>query len=196
MERAGVYGRDRARMGAPVFTGAAGRGSSGHGQPRRFSATADAPRSPYSIGVRATLVAIQIALSVVLLVGAGLLGRGFIRLMYVDPGFDSAAQALTFRLALPRERYRSHEEANVFSELLRRKLAAMPFVTGVGAISHLPFDYVPNWSSPYAREGAPATDAMREADARAVTPEPWKRSGHGSSKGVSSPRRMISMPCG
>lgn len=120
--------------------------------------------------VRATLVAIQIALSVVLLVGAGLLGRGFIRLMYVDPGFDSAAQALTFRLALPRERYRSHEEANVFSELLRRKLAAMPFVTGVGAISHLPFDYVPNWSSPYAREGAPATDAMREADARAVTP--------------------------
>jgi predicted permease len=120
--------------------------------------------------LRATLVAVQIALCVVLLVGAGLLGRGFVRLMSVDPGFDAAAPALTFRLSLPRDRYRSHQEANVFSELLRRKLAALPDVVGVGAISHLPFDYVPNWSSPYAREGAPDTAAMREADARAITP--------------------------
>jgi predicted permease len=120
--------------------------------------------------LRATLVAVQIALCAVLLVGAGLLGRGFVRLMSVDPGFDAGASALTFRLALPRDRYRSHEEANVFSELLRRKIAAMPGVVVVGAISHLPFDYVPNWSSPYAREGAPDTAPMREADARAVTP--------------------------
>jgi putative ABC transport system permease protein len=132
----------------------------------------DARRSSIAVHyrLRAALVAVQVALSVVLLIGAGLLGRGFVRLMSVDPGFDAAAPALTFRLALPRSRYRSQEEANAFSELLRRKVAALPGVTGVGAISHFPFDYVPNWSSPYAREGAPNPATMREADARAVTP--------------------------
>jgi putative ABC transport system permease protein len=118
---------------------------------------------------RGALVAAQMALSVVLLVTAVLLVRGFQRLQQVDPGFH-ADGVLTFRVALPGSRNNTRDALNVFSRNLRAKLAALPGVTATGAISHLPYDDLPNWGTPYLRETAVDESEAGVADSRAITP--------------------------
>lgn len=86
--------------------------------------------------VRAALVVAEIALSVVLLLGAGLLMRTFLNIQRVDTGFD-ASGVVTMRLTLPRERYRG-EAINDFFDRLNERLAATPGVTSVAAASQFP----------------------------------------------------------
>ena len=118
---------------------------------------------------RAALVVAQIALGIVLLVGAGLLVRGFARLQQVDAGFD-ADHVLTFRISLAGPRYQSGDAAVNFARVLREKLAALPGVEGTGAISHLPYDQLPNWGGPYLPEGKTDVASARVADTRSVMP--------------------------
>jgi predicted permease len=59
---------------------------------------------------------------------------------------------------------------NAFSAEFRSRLAALPGVTGVGAISHIPYDELPNWGTPYQREGDTDVENMGTADTRAITP--------------------------
>ncbi len=125
--------------------------------------------APVRHRTRATLVVIQIALSVVLLVGAGLLVRAFLRLQQVDVGFHPE-HVLTFRVSLAGPRYQSLATRNTFSRTLRAKLAALPGVASVGAISHLPYDDLPNWGGPYLPEGKAETFQSRVADTRAISP--------------------------
>ena len=86
--------------------------------------------------VRAVLVVAEIALSVVLLLGAGLLLRTFINIRGVDAGFD-ARGVLTMRLTLPRERY-PDEAAGAFFDRLVERLSAVPGVMSVAAASQFP----------------------------------------------------------
>jgi predicted permease len=115
------------------------------------------------------LVVAQVALGVLLLVGAGLMLRTLARIHQVDPGYRPEG-ALTFRVSLPWSRYGSHEQVMDFSRQLEQRLAALPGVQAAGAVHLLPLDRLPNWSTPYAAEGAGEAEAMREADARAVSP--------------------------
>ncbi len=119
---------------------------------------------------RGALLVVQIALSVVLLAGAGLLVRAFVAVQRIDTGFR-ADRHLTFRLALPESRYESTEAIVSADGRLRERLAAIPGVTAVGAISHLPFDDLPNWGLTYAIDAAkPASGGgMPRANTRAVT---------------------------
>ncbi len=119
--------------------------------------------------LRSVLTVAQIALSVVLVVGALLLVRTVQRVQQVDPGF-SADGVLSFRVALPGSRYPNQEAFNAFSRRLQDALAAMPGATAAAAVSHAPYDHVPNWGGPYiATEGADASTAP-QADYRAVSP--------------------------
>jgi putative ABC transport system permease protein len=115
--------------------------------------------------VRAGLIALQIALSTTLLVSAGLLVRAFVNVVHVDPGFNGASH-LTFRIAIPGE---SSDAFNAFGAELQRRLEMIPGVTGAGAISHLPYDDLPNWALPYSLEQPIPPDAPM-ADSRAVSP--------------------------
>ena len=90
---------------------AGGRGSSSSGHHR----------------LRSALIVIEIALSLTLLVGAGLLGRSFQRLLHVDPGFRTEG-VLSANLDLPRERYPTAVERTA---LLTRLVAAMRGHAGV-----------------------------------------------------------------
>ena len=121
-------------------------------------------------GLRRVLVVAQVAMSVVLLVCAALLLRTFQRVQGVDPGFD-AEGALTFRVAIPMQRYRPLDGFNTFARSLDQALRSIPGVTGVGAISHLPYDDLPNWGTPYLADAAIDDSNAPNADARAVTPE-------------------------
>ena len=119
--------------------------------------------------MRNALTVAQIALSVVLVVLALLLVRTVQRAQQMDPGF-TASGVLSFRLALPGSRYSNQQAFNGFSRRLQDALRAAPGVTSAAAISHAPYDHVPNWGGPYIEtEGADPSTA-RQADYRAASP--------------------------
>lgn len=111
----------------------------------------------------------QVSVSVVLVVGAVLLARGFMRLVRVDPGFSSA-RVVTFRVAPPFQRYRNPESQAAFHRQLVSELRALPGVSAVGTVSHLPYDNLPNWATPYVPSGAINAAPPGLADARTADP--------------------------
>lgn len=124
---------------------------------------------PARARLRRGLTVAQLALSVILLVGALLLARTVQRIQQIDPGFADGG-VLTFRVALPGSRYANQDAFNAFSRRLQEALAEIPGVTAASAWSHAPYDHVPNWGGPFvATEGADPSTAP-QADYRAVAP--------------------------
>ncbi|MGH9720952.1 MAG: ABC transporter permease [Bryobacteraceae bacterium] len=104
------------------------------------SALQDAARSSASAGKRRTLNALvvgEVALAVVLLVGAGLLIQAFRKLREVDPGFR-ADGVLTYRVALPNAKYAKPDQRKTFFDTLLDQLRSMPGVQFAGACSNPP----------------------------------------------------------
>jgi putative ABC transport system permease protein len=87
-------------------------------------------------GLRNALMVSEVALAIVLLIGAGLLIRSFVKLLDVDPGYR-AENLLTAKISLP-PRYRDNSQRAQFYERILQRLAALPGVASVGATSHLP----------------------------------------------------------
>jgi len=87
--------------------------------------------------VRSLLVVVEIALSLMLLVGAGLLLKSFARLRGVSPGFD-ASNVLAVRFSLPPARYSSSASVKLFYDKISSRIAKLPGVEGVSAASALP----------------------------------------------------------
>jgi predicted permease len=86
---------------------------------------------------RNSLVVAQVALSVVLLLGAAVLLRSLLRLATVSPGFETA-HALRFGIGLPEKRYDTEQKLIDFHRELMERLTALPGVRSVGAASRLP----------------------------------------------------------
>jgi predicted permease len=122
----------------------AGRGNSA--QPRRR--------------VRSVLVVAEVAMALVILVGAGLLTRSFFALQKVDPGF-SPGPTLTFALTLPRVRYDSNAKLIAFHDQLQQRLAAIPGVEAVSALDPLPLGGT-SWSGTFHIEGRPAASGQQD----------------------------------
>lgn len=89
------------------------------------------------IRMRSVLVVAETAVSFMLLVGAGLLGRSFLKLSEVDPGF-TAAHVLTAGLSLPRNQYAKPDEWRSFYRELVERLKAEPGVDAAAAALPLP----------------------------------------------------------
>jgi predicted permease len=119
---------------------------------------------------RRLLVLGEVGLAFMLLIGAGLMIRTFVRLLQVDPGFN-AANTLTFAVTLPGGRYHDDAKRNEFLRLLEHDLATIPGVESVGAVSHIPFDDFPNWYSYFWPVGADKEQQSTwMADHRSVSP--------------------------
>jgi putative ABC transport system permease protein len=86
------------------------------------------------------LVAAQFALSLILLIGTGLLLKSFQRLQAVDPGFNPE-HALTMSAALPREKYDTPEKTLQFYRNAIERLRSAPDIQAVSFATSLPFDY-------------------------------------------------------
>ena len=86
---------------------------------------------------RSAFVIIEIALALVLLVGAGLLMRSFKHLLDVDPGFDPS-HTVTMRLSLPGARYGGDGQRAQFFTRFFQQVDALPGVRSSGSISWLP----------------------------------------------------------
>jgi predicted permease len=89
---------------------------------------------------RAGLVIAEIALALVLLMGAGLLLRSFVRLRSVNPGFEPA-KVVAATVDLPGSRYQTAAQMRALDEHVLRLLARLPGARAVAAVSWLPFDF-------------------------------------------------------
>ena len=121
-------------------------------------------------GLRATLVVSEVALAIVLLIGAGLMLKSFRRWIAVDPGFNPA-RVLTLSVSLPGAKYPSPEQRVAFYDQLRHGIAALPGVEKVGGNVALPMTNN-NWTQSFRVEGfQPAPNANGPwGDFRLVTP--------------------------
>jgi putative ABC transport system permease protein len=124
--------------------------------------------------LRSLIVVAEIAMSLVLLVGAGLLMRSFVRLTRVDPGFD-AHNVLTMKMTIPRSKYKDGVASANFYRQLIEKIQALPGVESAAAISHLPLsgDY---WGGTLTFDDVTANAergnlASFEVDQRVITPD-------------------------
>ncbi|MCM3870999.1 MAG: ABC transporter permease [Pyrinomonadaceae bacterium] len=87
---------------------------------------------------RSLFVVTQVALALVLLVGAGLLVKSFNRLQSVDPGFNSR-ELVTMRVNLPSRKYDADGKVINFFQQAVEQMKTLPGVEGVGAINSFPF---------------------------------------------------------
>jgi putative ABC transport system permease protein len=101
---------------------------------------------------RSLLVVVEVALAVMLLVGAGLLGRSFQRLVQEDPGFHSA-RVVTVNLDLPAS-YRDFRKIADFYDQLLPSIRSQPGVSGAGLANFLPLDA--GWRLRFLIDGRPA----------------------------------------
>jgi putative ABC transport system permease protein len=91
--------------------------------------------------LRSALVVTEIAFSLMLLVGAGLLIKSFVRLQSVNPGFNPD-RILTLHLSLPRARYDTDEKINSYNQQLIERLTAVRGVEAAGLGISLPPDHL------------------------------------------------------
>jgi len=125
--------------------------------------------------LRGALVAAEVALSVVLVVGAVLLVRSLMRLQAVDPGFDQE-HVVTFKLTLPTARYPGNvERLRAWLEIDRR-LREVPGVQAAGAASTLALRGF-TWTGDSTVEGRAENDYERELRHKSVTPDYFKAMG-------------------
>ncbi|MGH8629849.1 MAG: FtsX-like permease family protein, partial [Burkholderiales bacterium] len=115
----------------------------------------DGSRSSNSLTAQRSLfVVAEVALALLLLTGAGLMIKSFLRLQQVNPGFDPE-NVLTFDIRLPGSKYaENHQVADFYARLLERT-AALPGVTAAGAVEFLPLSGIDSSTSIFI-EGRPA----------------------------------------
>jgi putative ABC transport system permease protein len=124
--------------------------------------------APKQARARGALVVLETALSVVLLVGAGLLVRTVRSVLGVDAGF-APERVLTLSFTLPERRYPTDEKVTAFTTELLARVQTIPGVKAAGTISSLPLEGLAA-STGYTVIGRPAPppDEMKAADVRAV----------------------------
>jgi putative ABC transport system permease protein len=125
---------------------------------------------------RGLIVASQVALMMMLLTGAGLLWKSFREVMRVDAGFDPGV--LTVRLSLPRKDYGELAKVSQFYRQLEARVAALPGVTSVAAVNHVPLNGALASAEYKVADRPPASDDnLPTAQYRMVTPEYFKTMG-------------------
>lgn len=115
------------------------------------------------------LVVSEVALAVVLTLGAGLLVRSFRQLTQVDAGFD-ARGVLATQIVLSGPKYDSVSQARAFFGQLEERVRGLPGVIGVAATSNVPLQGT-GYTSDFVIAGRPAGEYYTEITHRLVTPD-------------------------
>jgi putative ABC transport system permease protein len=102
---------------------------------------------------RSGLVVSEVALTMVLLIGAGLMIRSFYRLLQVNPGFNYD-HLLTFNISLPQKKYAEDQQRINFFEQVAERLRALPGVESVGLSTGLPLGNN-GWQTSFVVDGQP-----------------------------------------
>ncbi|HKD59760.1 MAG TPA: ABC transporter permease [Terracidiphilus sp.] len=117
---------------------------------------------------RSALVSVEVALSIVLLIGAGLMLRSLWSLQAIDPGFDPH-NALTLALEVPRYQFTTPTQESQFFDQALQRVRTLPGVEAAGAVDNLPLTGGSN--QPVAVEGRPVVPMSEqpEVSVRVVT---------------------------
>ena len=134
---------------------------------REGSRTSD---DPARRRLRMALVAVETALALVLLAGAGLMINSFLRLVRVNAGF-STERVLVVSVELPPVRYATAHQQRAFFDRLHAGLASLPGVQTVGSVSHLPLGGSENYN-PLSIVGRPPAEPGQELYAPFRTANP------------------------
>jgi putative ABC transport system permease protein len=118
---------------------------------------------------RSALVVVEVALSLVLLIGAGLMIRSLAKLQTIDPGFDQR-NVLTMSVRNNKKQFADATQQSQFFNQLFERVHSIPGVEAVGAIDNLPLNG--GSSQPVAIEGHPAVamSEQPEVSVRVATP--------------------------
>ncbi|HEV2864463.1 MAG TPA: ABC transporter permease [Pyrinomonadaceae bacterium] len=129
------------------------------------------------VRARSLLVVAEVALSLVLLAGAGLLLRSFERVRAVDPGFDPQ-NVLTVGLSAARSKYQTGEQQAAFFGDVVRRVSESPGVVSAGLTSMLPLSG-DNSAGTFLIDGrpAPAASEKPKANYRVVSPDYFRTMG-------------------
>jgi putative ABC transport system permease protein len=114
--------------------------------------------------LRSSLVVFEVALSLVLLVGAGLLTRSFLSLLRTDPGFNPD-HVLTMNLVLPVAKYKDQPARAAFYNDLVQRVKTQPGVESAAFVNYLPLGGA-NSSDSYYVEGEPDPPPGQEHEGR------------------------------
>ncbi|HKE57002.1 MAG TPA: ABC transporter permease [Pyrinomonadaceae bacterium] len=114
--------------------------------------------------LRSSLVVFEVALSLVLLVGAGLLFRSFLTLVKTDAGFNPD-NILTMNLILPGAKYKEEAQRFAFYNDLLQRVQHLPGIESAAFVNYLPLGGA-NSSDNYLVEGAPEPPPGKENDGR------------------------------
>jgi putative ABC transport system permease protein len=120
---------------------------------------------------RNLLVVAEVSLSLILLVGAGLMIKSFLRLSEVNPGFRPD-HLLTLRMSPTISKFHDQDEGVAFYQQVIQRMAELPGVESVGAITHPPLSHL-NLRLAFAIEGRPPAAPGEEpsVEARAISPD-------------------------
>ena len=126
---------------------------------------------------RHLLVVSELALAVLLLAGAGLMIKSFIRLLNVDPGFDPR-NVLIARISLPQAKYPQHQQVDTFYRQLLERVGTAPGVEVAGMVTVLPLSGL-NSNASFEIEGRPraSEEVVQNADYRMVNSEYFRAMG-------------------
>ncbi len=126
---------------------------------------------------RGILIVAQVAVSFLLLIGAGLMVRSLINLQRVDAGFQPA-NVLTMQLSLDFSKYMSNPSMLNFADSLLEKVRAMPQVTAAAMSGEFPLDKSPAFNNEFLIEGQQANPNDKPtAEFNAVTPDYFRTLG-------------------
>ena len=121
--------------------------------------------------LRSSLVVVEVATTLVLLIGAGLMIRSFYRLQNVNPGF-SYDHLTSFSITLPQKKYATEEQRSDFFKRLLENIRALPGVEAAAAASGLPLGNN-GWQTSFLVDGKPLPprDQTPLMEACTVTPD-------------------------
>jgi predicted permease len=118
--------------------------------------------------LRGLLVVSEIALSLILLIGAGLLIRSFVRLQSVPPGFTTA-HVLTMEVAVSDSKYHDDQVLAGFYREAEARIAHLPGVVAEGAVSALPLTGSVSWGRIHVEGYAPPPGQELQVDQRTAS---------------------------
>jgi predicted permease len=118
--------------------------------------------------LRSLLVVAEVAISLVLLIGAGLLIRSFMQLQQVSPGFEPAG-VISMRVGGTSRQFPTRDEALAYFRPLNEALAAVPGVQSRGFVSALPFTSSVGWGSINVEGWTPRPGQELQVDQRNAT---------------------------
>jgi predicted permease len=120
--------------------------------------------------LRSLLVVSELALALMLLIGAGLLVRSFMRLQEVPPGFNPD-RVVSMRLGSSGRQFPTPQASNEFYRVIAERIANVPGVTRSGSVTTLPFTDAVGWGSINVEGFQPRPGQELQVDVRAASPD-------------------------